>query len=240
VPQDDDVFVIMNQFLVQDVRNFYERVNRTRKLAAQLGMVMPPIYGYKTTERKPLKDADLKGTHLLAWEKKFFSNLTPDQSKVVNNLRWWLLIKDDCYYGSRSIRNQIPTLEKMLCDNLGEDHNLSQLLKGCQNGLQVPQVLRELADHMMSILGDTYTFDADATLRRINGHYPLMNAFGGVRALMQDDKVTPIWVDYIKLVDMIIWLRIRVAALRPRTKERRQRRNETELHPDSGQHLCRP
>ncbi len=86
VPSDEDVWVAIQGFestgSAWDVFNDYRAMER---MAKTFGKTLPPIYGYKSTEAKPVDPKKIDGVHYDTWREKFLDELiTPEVIGEIN------------------------------------------------------------------------------------------------------------------------------------------------------------
>lgn len=121
VPEDTDVFVVLDRFESYGYGkdNFYNLFKEDRGLAATLGLKMPPVYGYKTTTKKPVEPEDCTGTYYYDWRLKFFGDfLTQHHYKVLACENWLR----EAPYNVRAGHTQLRRLVGELCRGLGQSH----------------------------------------------------------------------------------------------------------------------
>lgn len=207
-PKDDDVFVVLESFHTTPgtsvgAEKFYDSLKADQELAKLLGLTLPTIYGYKTTMAKPVDPTKVKGTTYPEWRTKFFFNsLTPELQEKIQNFRWASTIRSGAYYHSFSRRDSV-LVDKVL-PLLGSDHLISKVLLGFRRGVRMVSGHAshndELWERLLKLLKGSMTFEADLLMEQLK-KYPLMLAYGGVRALVEDGDKMGMWIDYIKLID---------------------------------------
>lgn len=207
-PQDNDTFVIIAAFKAVGWDGFHNAYRSDKRLAGKLGAELPPVYGYKTTAKKPLTRADCKGTHYKRWRISFFRGLVTDQHREIERLQGWvglLTPSDEPYSYRRNTRNGAEQTLRFLSLNLGPSHPCTMLYRRVTEarGLyhKVKKDERETALAVVkaaSVPDKPKMTEAEQVRDGLFGRYPLLKA-EGLRALAGDDRQQ--WVEYIKLVD---------------------------------------
>lgn len=64
---EDDVYLIINRFEGIGFRDFYKSYREDSALAKAFGIEMPEVYGYKTTQKKPVVESELDGISYAEW-----------------------------------------------------------------------------------------------------------------------------------------------------------------------------
>jgi len=202
-PTDDDVFVIISGFKTLDFDlGRYHRDDTI--LARELGGVVPPIYGYKTTEKKPVEAKDCQGTYYPEWRKKFALSLLTQQVKDQFALWQWMQTVQQHKQYWRTAKLDKKTYEK-LEKALGPTHLISILVKNNYDGLDyfkkfpnLTEALQVLASRIPEkMVKDTA---AGKALETIYAKYPLLT--------LEDCSVADVWgsksadwLQYITLID---------------------------------------
>src|SRR5262249_3489387 len=88
-PTPEDVFVVLEEFKVPGI-DFYRTFRNDRHMAKIFGGTIPPIYGYKTTEKKPVDRKNCLGTYYSDWRSEFTKKLaqTPEAMKYLFGWQW--------------------------------------------------------------------------------------------------------------------------------------------------------
>ena len=207
-PKDEDVFVVLESFHTTGstsvgAETFYDTIKMDRELAKLVGLTLPTIYGYKTTMAKPVDPTKVKGITYPEWRTKFFfNNLTPEMREKVQNFRWANVIRSGSYYHSFN-RNDSALVDKVV-PLLGEDHLISKVVLGFRRGVRMAAGVAhhndESWERLLKLLKGSLIFEADVLMEQVK-MYPLLSAYGGIRALVEDKDKMSMWIDYIKLID---------------------------------------
>lgn len=203
-PTDQDVFVILHQF--QSVNgSFYSEFQADREAAKILGATMPQVYGYKTTERVPIKEEETPGTPYCTWRVGFLLGLlTPARMNIVQMLKWADAVPEDDW-NSREFRRNIPGGVKAAKKHLGDKHMvvafLEKFLEGIRAVDKIPPPTQEAIQHLLRSTGKAAQLEFEANIKRdeILKTYPLLRLNDGLSKL--GGKQADDWYDYIQLVD---------------------------------------
>ena len=201
----EDIFVILNGFKSEGDFDIYNCYKEDRHLAKQFGATLPPIYGYKTTLKKPLKPENCIGTHYPEWRKKFAHSLVTHSVQRMIKHREWSQIVDTQNYYSRSNWKAYHKLR----DGLGKLHPITLLVKKNLDASRTRQKLSYDFNQAVTSLvyrlesDDNYKSDATKALEAIHEKYSLLPLDGvGLEKLWASDDYT-VWLDYVKIIDSI-------------------------------------
>ncbi len=209
-PTDDDVFVIISFF--QPEYPFFSLYVEDLRLARAFGIQMPAVYGYKTTENKPLEEADCKGTEYRAWREKFRSslNLNPAVVPKLNDWCWARYFRDDNNAYSYH-RKDNDAVKKARCteiiSDLGKNHLVSTLLRRRMVAdariKKFTPVVKEALNVMAAADGNKLLDNSEASrsMAALLEKYPLF-CVAGISALWVGDTADK-WLDYVKTLDRI-------------------------------------
>lgn len=112
----DDVYVVLENFEAIGYSHFYQDVREDKEIAEAFGVELPAIYGYKSTEKKPVDKAKLLGTNYRAWRETWIKSLlTPERVKQIGQL-WWC-------QASNPRKKDFPNIIK----KLGKRHPIVQI-----------------------------------------------------------------------------------------------------------------
>lgn len=199
---DDDVFLVISGFQARSKesggRDFYECLSTDQALVARLGGTMPTIYGYKTTEKRPVKEADCQGKSYWTWRKEYILNLvTPEMLTLLDHWRWNGAIPTVAW------EDHILKVQEVVTQ-LGEQHPVSKvLLRWKEARLAISEARghnfsREM-EQLDDLLPPLVPSPAEA-VQAILDAYPLLQTVDrwvdAVRSRMGKH-----WLGYIKMVD---------------------------------------
>lgn len=202
-PSGEDVFVVLSSFKVYDKDDFYRIVREDRSVAKKLGLTFPPIYGYKNTAVKPVREEDCKGIPYFTWRKKFFGPaMTKERQALAQQMKWASVFLDDYKYDP--MQNARHKLTALLSKELGEEHAITRLFLCQQAGEQairnIPRDEMDIFKHLLPIFGKKMRFDSHEALATVYKTYPMIRALGGIHTLNNSNMVNE-WLDYVRLVD---------------------------------------
>lgn len=208
VATDEDVFVLINNFKTDKSSGFdiYHRYREDNAILELFDLKMPVIYGYKTTEKKPIKAEDCAGIHYPEWRKKFMAELANGKAKAdIELYDWQRLFKDGSYYR----RNHLDL--KALSDEFGVSHLIVQTLKKARSAEKKwnkignrQGVVRDLGKIYFS---DETKSESTQALKTIIERYPLLApGIGDLDALWGHHSIQ--WIEYVKMIDRVTPLNI--------------------------------
>lgn len=202
-PTKEDVFVIISEFRTQsfDLGQYYRA---DKRLVDAFGGDLPTIYGYKTTQKKPISTKDCLGTHYPDWRDKFVPTLLTPQVKDQFALWQWLeaVRQHKNNWRSRAVDKRV--YDKMVSE-LGPDHLITILVKNNYEGAAYFKKNGSLSGALTSLAERTpeLKFDASVaskTLDLLYEKYPLLNLEGCSIADSWGSS-SEHWLQYIKLID---------------------------------------
>jgi len=205
-PTDDDLFVVIKDFKAVGWDDFHSAYRRDRQLAAKLGVEIPPVYGYKTTAKKPIERTDCKGTFYGSWRKSFFQGLLTPEYREIARVQGWagLPSSEDMPYSYKLNRNaEMGRIHEVLGEALGPTHPCTLVFEGMIEGREALREVSnadvDLVNELMKVCGkNAVPSEAQQALAALFEKYPLLK-MGGLAAFAERDK--DLWVDYVKLVD---------------------------------------
>lgn len=204
---DDDVYVILEGF--QSVKsNFFGLYNNDKALATAFGLKMPPVYGYKSTQAKPVASA--QGTEYGAWSEKFRKSLLTDAALDLLALREKAKPATYSYYRGYSGYDITPSNLKSLVDALGKDHELSKFfveacaakdtlrMKGFTD--TILQTLEAIANGHGIRISQDIAKDLKDAVNGFSGKYALITINSGTLLNLFGNDAAK-WFGYVQLVD---------------------------------------
>lgn len=206
VPEATDVFVVLDRFECGD---FYQKYREDKQLAEAFNVELPEVYGYKTTEKKPVVAGNVTGTEYRVWRGGFAKSLmTPERAALVQ-ATYWEGVEG---VGSTS-RQQLDAVVKAL----GRRHPVTQLIARAR---RAARVLRGKPKNALQILGGLCGVTSDtseAAIERLAlvGRYPLMQLHaedqydGSALSLLwqwsdKNARKRDAWVAYVKMCDQLL------------------------------------
>lgn len=207
VPEATDVYVVLDHFEAGD---FYSCYREDKRLAEALDAgELPAVYGYKTTEKKPVDRSKLVGTEYSTWRRTWAQGLmTPERAAIAQACYW------DGIGGSGSAR-RVDLNEVVKA--LGRKHPISQLIAKSRSA---HHRLRKVSQATYISLAErcgitAETSDAEKAHAEVVERYPLIKLTDGQLANLwtygwrkdRDVRLTA-WAQYIKLVDSSMLIRL--------------------------------
>lgn len=189
VPQDDDVFVILDKF---EPDASLDR-STDEAIASFFGLQLPEVYGYKTTEKKPVTHADVKGVHYDAWKEKFLKGLPADKvADLVQRYHWAIASRDWHFH-----RPEVTIAG--LWDALGSEHLITKYLYNllkAGSGFATTQRMYSLLGHFKLVGAEKP--EPGVMMEQIKTAYPLL-ADAGLKMFWRGNEAE--WRRYVRLVD---------------------------------------
>lgn len=222
-PDDAHVYFIINGFKVKGDTSFYNRVNQDRALARVLGIPFPDdIFGYKTTQAKPVRDSDIEsGTPYKEWRKTYLAKQITDTrresmrerawSKVFGNVPWTynqFEYKNGNYVpNALNWRAHKADVLKKVARELGAKHSLTRMLlkpyEARKRWQKMDRKEREAVNALVEFVETTNRRSAPrAHFDRLMAAYPMLNLmFEDEDDLVGIIKDPDTIISYIKMVD---------------------------------------
>lgn len=205
-PTASDVFAIIHGFQTSgyDLYTLYEQ---DAALLKQLSRrKMPTVYGYKSTEKRPLTPDKIVGTHFKDWHKALPQTLLNDRVlKLLNIWEWAEEIEQLGYYRQKKYAEgeRAKTVAKLL----GEEHEITQFVaKQISCFEKVENYSHELRDALKTLSrrlrSEKDLSERETIRRRIFGKYPLLYASGDDRLDCLTEAHKEKWAEYITIIDM--------------------------------------
>ena len=198
VPLDTDVYVILEGYrpLEQNCDDWVAQYSSAERMLERHKLQMPPIIGYKTTERNPVRRHKLKGQDYAEWAKKGLWELLLSKIGMMELVQAysWSELSD----GWRSLD------AKWLERELGAEHLLARTARGAEAGAsfnfsQKGSWIRDDARHLYTNFPrDRSLIEADAARLLVKERYPLFRSTA-LQALCGSEREH--WLEYIRLVD---------------------------------------
>jgi len=221
-PTDEDVYVIISRFEAVNFSDFYRAYSQDKRLAAVLGIEMPEVYGYKTTEKKPLTDKDCQGTPYNEWRDDYFKGrMTTAMRCYLAHHQWANVLEVSEWAHSyrfpllgKTKDERAASVQAHLEKLLGDEHPIVDLFAKHVSGFRAMQKvdanIREVMPEIIRRFGDNKGSPASKALKALNKLYPLFSRHADISDLWEADdryadKATfnkaDEWVQYIKMMD---------------------------------------
>lgn len=197
-PTKSDVFAVIYEFRAVgfDIFNSYQN---DQVLGEIFNKKIPPVYGYKTTSKKPLENKDCIGTAYLDWRTEFTQSLLTKRVKRIFNFWEWYQTCNNWHMPKR--KNYTEMVAK-----LGKHHPISNYIRRfliARDYFQKHEKMGKAMEVLRKRVGEAIAPPADKKkLDAIFERYPLftLSQFE-IHQLWGDESDK--WIEYIKLVDQI-------------------------------------
>lgn len=205
-PTAEDVYVILTNFRTcarrdSKANDIYYLYDKDQGLAELFDLELPTVYGYKSTEKKPVKPEDCLGTNYFEWRPKLLEQLLllPNVKRWIDDAAWHDLISD---------APQKKACEK-LKKTLGETHPIYIFLKHHHKhntnynklGWEKRKHIDELAHRVWN---DKTPGPGKLALKALHDRYPLLQASTGwprgIAVLWRGDYSSQ-WLEYVAMID---------------------------------------
>lgn len=194
VPQDTDVFVVLESYRVFGMEGFYETYRQDEDMLKRVGLKMPSIYGYKSTKAKPVLGSSLKGVDYRKWRVGGMVKMLMGVPDVA------VLVQASAYDTSNSAMDATHIVSK-----LDADHPLAQFAAAEQGSKmawsKATNDAKMAATHAKNSL-KSEELDAVRLERGMIEKYPLLRT-NGLNVFRTSSVTRDLWLDYIKLVDSV-------------------------------------
>jgi hypothetical protein len=195
-PEDTDVYVVISGF--QGYDNFWDHVRDDFALANYFGVTFPTVYGYKTSEKKPVDVSTIKGTEYRTWRDTFIRGLlTPDNLAKIEQYYWYRPGDSDSHYRYPS-GNNLAKIEGVF----GSQHPIVSFFTRQRASREMSGLVGRLADRAgisrkASEGGKAYdALSARYPLLKIHGFDELWDS-GYYNQKVNNEA----WIDYVKAID---------------------------------------
>jgi hypothetical protein len=192
VPADTDVFVVLDNYRAQGMDSFYESYREDEKTLKEVGLKMPPIYGYKTTKADPVVASKKKGVEYKVWRQQGMLKLilaTPEIAGIVQALGF--------YNPSSYLNFDVP----VLTSQLGADHPVVKWATAEISGrnlMSKTSTAKRAVANTVKVLMKSEELESTKLRRKIVDMYPLLVT---VQMDVFRENNKQLWIDYVKLVD---------------------------------------
>jgi hypothetical protein len=208
VPTKDDVFVTIENFRAHGYGDFFRHRAEDQLLAKSFGGTVPDIYGYKSTEKKPVDEALIEGTHYREWRKTFIETLRTPANLALVDLLWRAHPKVEPH---SNLNMPTPKQLGWLATKLGSRHPIVLFCEGTRQAeaeLEALTTSSQVLHTLAARLGITYEKSTTAhAMQALKECYPLLRRVS-FRALwnepwMRDSEgdEREDWVEYVLLHD---------------------------------------
>ena len=199
-PQEDDVFIVLEQFEGLGIE-FYTALKEDFRLAELSGVKLPPVYGYKTTEKKPVQVQDVTGEWYPEWRVKWAKTLITPKLKLSFNQWQWSQLFTNTYYWDE---DRGSANYKAVLKHFDKDHPIPTLMKRhldarkyFKNKSELKETYTLLKKRFGDLIGPT---DAETALAAVESKYPLLTCYDLDNLWGQNAEE---WAHYVKSIDRI-------------------------------------
>lgn len=208
-PLDTDVYVVLESFHEKGNGrrgrgSFFSDYDDDKTFLEEIGQAMPPVYGYKTTGKKPFDVTTAKGVPYRSWRASMLERLLEDKKlRCMLNLHFW---KTAYEFRGWDIhididRKDEKTLFVYMKNKLGIDHPVCTFirnkLKAVRQWNKLDKKLRMVIPKMIAKF--TIEDPTDKEIEKLAEKYPLLFGINNISELW--DKHSDVYINYIKLVD---------------------------------------
>lgn len=194
-----DVFVLLEHFRpCGQNKEFSDLYRRDRRMVESLGATMPKIYGYKTTEKKPLTEDKCLGISYVKWRETLSEQLAKDPiiGQMIYTHQWKSLFPHHRFD---------EELWKAVFELLGDNHPVVLMVSYSRDALKywdtIPMDKKEAVARLSNAI---HEFENPSTpviaMRELFKRYPLLK--------VEDEGLSVLWgrysrsyAEYITLVD---------------------------------------
>jgi hypothetical protein len=207
VPTADDVFEIIWEFKVTDY-NIFERYGEDLQIAEVFNVDVPTVYGYKSTETKPVDPKTCLGTRYPEARQKWLAGVVkiPRVRMLIEHWKWATLFDTSIRTDFRS-RKWKPEGYLKLKAELGIDHIITKVARqhyfsrGVIEKQKNLRVLVEQLEELWSLANFHFGMpEAVKACMEVEEKYPLL--YVGVDqtwSLEHSEK----WIQYVKIIDTL-------------------------------------
>ncbi len=194
-PSPDDVYVVMEKFYDETLFREHDRDESVLKV---FGMVMPTIYGYRSTDTRPVDRNTVIGIEYSAWRKSMLVKLLNENKHIIDLWSWSTHVER--YYNTD---NKIEDFSAAL----GPDH---WLVTAIRTGIEATKAFDKIEYYAKKHLARLYTgnshmltykeedLEGNKMIEAIKSQYPLLGHYG-MHSLWSNTSKE--WFDYVVLVD---------------------------------------
>ena len=199
-PAETDVFVVLTRFIAYD--SFFSHIYEDKQVCEFFKLDFPKIYGYKSTDSKPVDKKDCTGVSYKTWREKMYERLLadPENRKLVEKYHWQQACRRCRRY---DYGGGYEGCEKLQLE-LGADHDITKWVRRLDEAeaawnklppttIKAIQTLAEASDYGAS--------EAGIMKERLEAHYPLLflGYSDSISYLWGEDA--PHWIEYVRTFD---------------------------------------
>lgn len=204
VATDEDVFVLIDGFRTDKTCgfNFLQSYKKDAEVSNLFGLSMPTIYGYKTSEKKPLAISDCAGIYYPLWKKKLVDDLRNGKAKSYIEIYDW-----QRHYKCRWEYGAFRLDMKDVGEKLGRDHIIYDYLKRVNRANKLwDKISNERSNAIRWLIEHTSNnaLESEIALKKILDRYPLLSIrnYDSIEELW--GRYSTQWIEYVQLIDRLI------------------------------------
>jgi hypothetical protein len=203
-PKPTDVYVIIEAFVPKEMgTTFFDARKRDKVLASTFGVVLPEVYGYKSTEDKPVDTSKIVGIPYSKWRAQWHRELM--QSEEVQLAREFFDWKDAPVPRIKNKPKYTELVMAKLAKEFGQDHAVLEYLRKALWAREIySDDMQEWKKRINAleaegILHKGYVTEPDRIVRSIIKKYPLMS--GNSLSVLWGRMEALHWRQYIRCID---------------------------------------
>ena len=203
-PSKDDVYAVLSSFKTH--YGLYACYSHDAEIAAAFDRKMPEVYGYKTTEKRPIDKKKLLGTEYSEWRKEFLKNLAaePEVAAMLEEWEWTQSRRHEYHHESGEVT---PVICEKLAEALGKDHLITTMITRRREAQITIKRLgyakkNALQNMHPRIYPTSRKLVFDQSMEAAYKKYPMT----GISNFQWEElwgRESNTWLDYIKLVDRL-------------------------------------
>lgn len=189
-PSKDDVYVVIEGFVVPDLSDFYDKWKTDNDLVRSAGVKIPPVIGYRHTKSNPVDKSKLLGTDYKTWREKSLIDLLLTGPGIKD------LLEHRAWNGLDEYGQQFPIPGDL------QNHPIAEIIgkvKAARNYRNNGGSKQHAVNHVWSVQRANKEDVASKALAQIHSEYPLTRVYTGLAQFASDQR--DMWYDYIRLVD---------------------------------------
>ncbi|KKW12782.1 MAG: RIIA protein [Candidatus Gottesmanbacteria bacterium GW2011_GWB1_49_7] len=206
IPSKNDVFVILDKFEVCGL-DFIRMYRDDASIMKSIGLKMPGVYGYKTTEKKPVSGIDCIGKHYRDWRVEWAKETMTAMNlgSLYNDMARVKSTKDSLPH---NVRHYPASIEKRFAKLLGRAHPLYLVVREytqLERTINKNETLAPLVEHIRGIINDKTVVPPIGIIDTMK-KYPMLHKLhkGGFSIFSDgEQELVNCAVEYIKLIDSL-------------------------------------
>lgn len=207
-PDPKDVFVILEEFKSKGLK-LHNEYQKDELIAKILGKPLPFIYGYKSTEKKPVAEKDVTGIPYLTWQKEFRKQAlqSPAMLEAYSLWEWNEAFRSDLEQrrtkNGRYVNNTHDGRVKMLTNLYGANHLITYIYK---RHLEAQKKFEDMDYRTTQVYSDLFEShfskvksEAALKMEELKQKYPMLHLVGFPSVWSKEHRRTI--HQYVQLMD---------------------------------------